>query len=605
MTYRSGYLPILQWEETDPSSDPTPIPVEKQHYNLLRRMIEGLTDPIFVKDAEGRYILMNRAGADIVGRKERVLVGRTDDEIYPPDTAQHVATTDRIVLDSGEPWTAEETVRIRGGGTRRFLTTKFAYRDHKGRTLGIIGIARDLTSLRETEQRLSLIVDSAMDAVIAVDQEGIVRLFNSAAEEVFGAKSDTIMGRSFVRFCTPGLSRLLTDSWVAFERSGTTGRYLWAPDGLSARRASGEEFPVEATVSHSEWQGCKQLTLILRDVNERQRAEAEIRRLHLENEYLREEAEQELAFGDIVGRSEAIRKVLESVEQVAATDSTVLLLGETGTGKELIARAIHARSARRQHPLVKVNCAALPASLIESELFGHEKGAFTGALSRRIGRFEMADHGSLLLDEIGDLPVELQAKLLRVLQEGEFERVGGTRTLRTNVRIIAATNQDLEAAVRNSEFRADLFYRLNVFPIRLPPLRACRDDIPLLARHFAMRIGSRLGKPIDTIPAPTLEALVAYLWPGNVRELQNVVERGVILARDSTLDPGDWIPKALPDGDGEGNGTSLVEMQRRHIVATLEQTGWKVSGPNGAAELLGLKPTTLEARMKKLGIERP
>jgi formate hydrogenlyase transcriptional activator len=326
-------------------------------------------------------------------------------------------------------------------------------------------------------------------------------------------------------------------------------------------------------------------------------------RLQEENVYLQEEVRTEAAFGDVVGESPAILGALANVRKVATTDSTVLITGETGTGKELIVRAIHALSRRKDTVLVKVNCAALPAGVIESELFGHEKGAFTGALTRKVGRFELANRGTLFLDEVGDLPLELQAKLLRVLQEGEFERVGGTQTLKVDVRLIAATNRDLERAVSEERFRADLYYRLNVFPIPLPPLRDRRQDIPRLARHFAMFYAAKMGKPVGPLSADVLDRLAAYGWPGNVRELQNVIERAVILSSKSRFELPDLL---APRGGGSppSRPPSLEDVERQHIVATLEETGWRVSGDRGAAKILGLKRTTLEARMKKLGIFR-
>ena len=325
-------------------------------------------------------------------------------------------------------------------------------------------------------------------------------------------------------------------------------------------------------------------------------------RLHAENVYLRQEIKLTHNFEEIITQSKGFRKVLAGVEQVAGTAATVLILGETGTGKELVARAVHSLSARKERPLVKVNCAALPASLIESELFGHERGAFTGALGRKVGRFELADGGTVFLDEIGDLPLELQAKLLRVLQEGEFERLGGTCTLKADVRVIAATNRDLERAVERGDFREDLFYRLNVFPILCPPLRERREDIPLLVSHFVEKHSVRIGKKIEAVAPEVMEALQAYSWPGNVRELENVVERAVILSRGRELAPGDWLPRAA-----SSNGTAvptLAEMEREHITGVLELAGWRVRGKGGAAERLGMKPTTLEARMKNLNIAR-
>jgi predicted ATPase/transcriptional regulator with GAF, ATPase, and Fis domain len=327
-------------------------------------------------------------------------------------------------------------------------------------------------------------------------------------------------------------------------------------------------------------------------------------RLQAENVYLQEEIKTQHGFEEIIGSSPALRHNLRQVEQVAPTAATVLIRGETGTGKELLARAIHQLSPRRERPLVSVNCGAISPGLVESELFGHEKGAFTGAIARKIGRFELADGGTLFLDEIGDLTAELQVKLLRVLQEGEFERVGGNRPLKVDVRVIAATHRDLRRMVKEGTFRQDLFYRLNVFPIDTPPLRERKEDIPTLVRHFVLRHGTKLGRRIETIPRPILHALTAYDWPGNVRELANVIERSVIISRGATLELGDWGTAAAPDALEAGE-TTLKETERQAILRALERTGWVVSGKRGAAMLLGLKSTTLEARMKKLGIRRP
>ena len=333
--------------------------------------------------------------------------------------------------------------------------------------------------------------------------------------------------------------------------------------------------------------------------------------LEAENIYLQQEIKFNHNFEEIVSNSKTFRKVLEKVEQVAQTDATVLILGESGTGKELISRAIHSISKRSHRPLVKVNCASLPANLIESELFGHEKGAFTGAVAQKIGRFELAHGGTLFLDEVGELPFELQSKPLRVLQEGEFERLGNSKTLKVNVRIIAATNRDLEESVNKREFRADLFYRLNVFPIYSPPLRERKDDIPYLVNHFCKKFGGRLNKKITAVSKSILEKLMKYDWPGNVRELENIIERGLIISKGNSLELGDWLPAGLPiESDPNGitytvNKNSLQDVERSYIREVLLKTNWKIRGETGAAKILGLNPTTLEARMKKLGLVRP
>ena len=326
--------------------------------------------------------------------------------------------------------------------------------------------------------------------------------------------------------------------------------------------------------------------------------------LEEENKYLQQEIKLTHNFEEIISQSKIFRKVLAKIEQVAATDASVLILGESGTGKELIARAIHNYSLRKDRALVKVNCAALPAPLIESELFGHEKGAFTGALSLKIGRFELAHQGTIFLDEIGEMPIELQTKLLRVLQEGEFERLGSPKTMKVNVRVIAATNKNLEKAIIEGNFREDLYYRINVFPMQTPPLRDRKEDIPLLVQHFCLKHGSKLGKKIGSIPQKAMDALTGYHWPGNVRELENVIERAVIITKGPKLDLGDSLPKAISVPENE-KITTLAESERNQIIKALEATNWRVSGERGAAKLLGVKRTTLEARMNKLGVQRP
>ncbi len=308
-------------------------------------------------------------------------------------------------------------------------------------------------------------------------------------------------------------------------------------------------------------------------------------------------------FEQIIGNSRVLESVLEQVGQVAPTDSTVLIQGETGTGKELIARAIHNLSARYGRPFIKLNCAAIPFDLLESELFGHERGAFTGAIAQKIGRFELADKGTLFLDEVGDIPPGLQPKLLRVLQEQEFERLGSARTHQVDVRLVAATNRNLVDMVKRNEFRSDLYYRLNVFPIPLPPLRARREDIPALVEHFVEIYTRRMGKEIEHIPPETMSALVSYQWPGNIRELQNFIERSVILTSGNVLHPPLASLQSAPEGESLG-AITLEDAERDHIRKTLDQTRWVVAGPNGAAARLGIKRSTLYFRMQKLGISR-
>ena len=469
--------------------------------------------------------------------------------------------------------------------------------------------------VHEREQKLGRLVGSAMDAIVELDRNLRVTQMNPAAEKIFGCAADEAAGRIFTHFLTPDSREELARLIIDLDTRPDGQRYLWIPGGLTATGSGGGHFQAEATLSRFDVEREPFYTLILRNVNERLEAEQKIRSLTVEAEYLREEISSLVGADEIIGRSEPLRKVLAEVKQVAATDATVLLLGETGTGKELIARAIHLASRRRAKPLIKVNCAAIPATLIESEFFGHEQGAFTGATKKRDGRFALAHGGTIFLDEVGELPLDLQSKLLRVLQEGEFEPVGSSQTRKVDVRVIAATNRDLQACVQDGKFREDLYYRLNVFPIRLPPLRERRDDIGLLAAAFARKLAQRMGRTLEPLSGDCIRRLQAYNWPGNVRELQNIIERAVITSRDGRLD----LDRALPEsmhamaaapatGDGANRRVrtikELEELERQNIIAALESAEWKVAGESGAARLLGVKPTTLSSRMKALGIER-
>jgi formate hydrogenlyase transcriptional activator len=370
---------------------------------------------------------------------------------------------------------------------------------------------------------------------------------------------------------------------------------------LTLHRRSGEPFTIDETDRST--QAAAQIAIALENALAFDEITALKERLAHENVYLEEEIRGAQHFGEIVGESRALKQVLRQVAKVATTDTAVLLLGETGTGKELIARAIHAASGRGNRTLVTVNCTASPAGLLESEWFGYEKGAFTGALTQKIGRFELADQGTLFLDEIGDVPLELQSKLLRVLQEHEIERLGSTRTQRVDFRLIAATNRDLDSMVKDREFRSDLFYRLNVFPIRIPPLREHAEDIPVLVRYFVQRFAKRLHRPIESVSRESMELLCRWPWPGNVRELQNVIERAVILSQSPTLTVSRAEFEAAPQPGSMP--VTLEDAEREHILRALDQSGWVIGGAQGAAARLGLKRTTLVSTMRRLGIARP
>lgn len=470
------------------------------------------------------------------------------------------------------------------------------------------------SEVRDRELKLRRLVGSAMDAIIELDQDLEVIGINPAAEKVFSCRAGDMVGQNFMKYLSSESCRKLSLLTHELQSRPEGEQYLWIPGNLEALSGS-SEFPAEASLSRYELQGKTYYTVILRNVNDRLASERKIQSLTVEAEYLREEIRALQNFDEILGQSAEVLHLLRDIHQVAATDTTVLISGETGTGKELIARAIHDGSLRKNKPLVTVNCAAIPSSLIESEFFGHEAGAFTGATKKREGRFELADGGTIFLDEIGELPLDLQSKLLRVLQEGEFQPVGSSRTRKVDVRVIAATNRNLQAMIREGKFREDLYYRIHVFPISVPALRDRGDDVVLLARRFAERFAQRMGRKVKP-PAPEcVRRLKSYHWPGNVRELQNVVERAVITSLDGELNLDRALPALPPDpvhaaeppvsGGRVRTAKELEELEKENLRLALEATGWRIAGKEGAAHLLGLKPSTLTSRMKALGIQRP
>ena len=560
-------------------------------------------------DNDGRLVAVNDHWLRVMGYTRDEVLGRPVTDFHTVESRRR-AIEGIAKLRAGEPRRDIEYRLVkRDGELIDVLLSATVERDEAGRIHHSLAVLTDITArkraqeaLQRSEERLGGILRSAMDAILLVDGGGTIRIFNPAAERVFGCEATEACGGPIERFLSPEFRAALADCFLCLGGSEGSPRSVFAPEGLTAIRATGEVFPVEATISSVDVeQGL--CTIILRDVEERRRAEDELRRLRLEQVYLREEIATEHHPTELVGSSRTLSQVLQHITTVAPSDSTVLVTGETGTGKELVARAIHRASRRRDAAMVTVNCAALSPGLIESEMFGHEKGAFTGAIARKVGRFELADGGTILLDEVGELSPEVQAKLLRVLQEGQFERVGSAKTVRVNVRVIAATNRDLAKEVADGRFRADLFYRLNVFPIQLPALRERREDIPVLAKYFTAKYASQAGKRIETVSKKALSSLTAYHWPGNVRELQNIIERAVLLSRGPELVLGDWFRQPT-DTPGASGVATLHEVQRAHIMKVLELTGWRVSGDGGAARILGLKPTTLHARMAKLQIHR-
>jgi len=458
--------------------------------------------------------------------------------------------------------------------------------------------------LMEREQQYRDLYDEAPIAYVQEDLESRFISANRAAMRILGITPEEVPGTVGMSFIpdTPEAQRRVQEAFASVGRGTDTGGVV-----LELRRKDNGKPIWIQWWSKPEPNGKYTRTMFV-DITDRVLLEQEQARLKAQNLYLQEEIKSVHNFEEIVGNSPALKGVLDNVARVAPTDSSVLIVGESGTGKELVARAIHSASRRADKPLIKLNCAALPSGLVESELFGHEKGAFSGAIQRRVGRFELANGGTIFLDEVGELPLETQAKLLRVLQEREFERVGGSQTIACDVRIIAATNRDLQKSVREGQFRQDLFYRLNVFPLALPPLRERRDDIPLLVHFFVEKHAARIGRYVAGVEFETMERLKAYPWPGNIRELQNVIERALILSSSPELhvEP-EVFAATVPVASGAAASsapTDLNALQREHILTVLRQCEWVIEGERGAAKALGLHPNTLRSRMKKLGIER-
>ncbi len=472
-----------------------------------------------------------------------------------------------------------------------------------------------------------LILDSAGEGIYGLDAEGRTTFVNQAAERMTGFSAREMMGKCQHELVhhTHGDGSPFPPEECPIFNAVKDGQVHQVHDDVFWRK-DGTSFPVRY-VSTPIRENMKLMgaVVVFQDITEEKKAGEEIRRLRhqleMENAYLHEEVQNVQAYGDIIGASPALENILRQIEMVSPTEASVLITGESGTGKELVAREIHNRSARRDRTMIKVNCASIPRDLVESEFFGHVKGAFTGAVKDRAGRFQLADGGTLFLDEIGELPLDMQGKLLRVLQEGTFERIGDEKTQSVNVRIIAATNRCLKDEVRDKRFREDLFYRLCVFPIEVPPLRDRAEDIPLLASRLVERISQKLNRPVPRLTRGNMQALQNYPWPGNVRELQNVIERAVITARAGRMtfhlnDEGYRVIQPLQHtlaGKDPGGGAAteifsdeeMEQLYRENLINALEHCHWKVSGESGAAALLGIKPTTLHSKIRKLGLSKP
>ena len=590
--------------------------------NKLRTIIDTIPGFVCTLSAAGEVELVNRQVLEYFGKTMEELKNWATSNVVHPDDLPCVVDSWKHSIETGQPYDLELRQRRADGVYRWFQSRALPTRDTEGRITGWYMLLTDIDdrkraedALRLNEHDLRLIVDSIPGFVSTANAVGEVELVNRQVLEYFGKTTEELKNWATSDALHPDDLPRLTE---AYRHSIETGR----PRDVETRSRGADGvyrwFHLRSRPQlDAEGRVVRWYTLAT-DIDKRKRAEAELEkafeeikrlkdRLHDENVVLREQIDQAFMFEEIVGSSPALKTVLSSIVKVAPTNSTVLITGETGTGKELIARAIHKGSQRATQAFVSVNCASIPPSLIASELFGHEKGAFTGALQRHQGRFELAHSGTIFLDEIGELPAETQVALLRVLQERQFERVGGTRVIPTDVRIIAATNRDLSAAIAAGAFRTDLFYRLNVFPIRVPPLRERKGDIPMLVEYFARRYAEKAGKQISKIDKNTLKLCQSYHWPGNIRELQNIVERSVILCAGDTF----WIDEAwlssqnarLPESSGPLTKT-LKSYEKELIEAALAESNGKVAGPNGAAAKLGIPRSTLDLKIKQLNIEK-
>ncbi|MGD0909466.1 MAG: sigma 54-interacting transcriptional regulator [Candidatus Acidiferrales bacterium] len=583
----------------------------RQIEQRFRSLVDAVKDyAIFMLDPEGRVSTWNPGAERIKGYKPEEIVGEHFSRFYTQDDIDSGKPDAELKEASAVGRFEDEGWRLRKDGSRFWANVVItAIRDQTGELTGFAKVTRDLTdrrnveqALRHSEQQLRALFEFSPDAIIASDQEGRIRQVNARVETFFGYRRGELLGQPVEILAPERFRRSHPD-----RRKNYTNHARVRPMGagleLYGRRKDGSEFPVDIMLGPVETPEGPIVMSVIRDLTAKREAEEALQRVEQEKRYLEEELNTESRFEDIIGESIGLKRVLKHVETVAETDVTVLVLGETGTGKGLIAQAIHQLSSRHERTLVKLNCAAIPTGLLESELFGHEKGAFTGAIDRKIGRLELAHQGTLFLDEIGDLPLELQPKILRALQEKEFERLGSTKTIPVNVRLVAATNRDLGKMVADKEFRSDLYYRLRVFPITIPPLRERREDIPLLVRYFVDKHSRRLYRKIETIPPDVMRALTRWEWPGNIRELENFIERAVILTRGPVL--------RAPLGELEVSdevvspqSSTLEATEKEHILRVLRETKGRIAGPNGAAARLGLVRTTLNSKLKKLGIER-
>lgn len=593
-------------------------PIEKESVfavEQFKQIVESTNNPIGLVDHKYVYLYANDSYSQALNKPIDEIIGHRVPELFGDHYFKTKMEPHYQQCLAGEIVSYQDWFDFPGWGRRYMDVRYYPFQGEDDQATAVVVNAHDITiikdlelQLRESEERFRAFMDNNPACMYMKDQNDTHIYGNRVSWEFTGMEPERFVGSKTGDVFSPEIAQKL----IALDRIVLEGE---TPQITEEYKDLGKDgifwfkdikFPIKLPSGEKLLGGIAfDITDIKENEKRLQKAYSEIRilkqKLEQENIYLREEIELSHRHEKIVGNSEPVLEMLGRAEQVAETDATVLILGETGTGKELLANEIHRLSRRKGQTMIKVNCAALPATLIESELFGREKGAYTGSMSRQIGRFEIADGSTLFLDEIGEMPLEVQAKLLRVLQEGQFERLGSPRTLSTDARIIASTNRDLAKNVAVGNFREDLYYRLNVFPVTVPPLRDRREDIPMLVWHFVKELESSMGKTIHQIPMKNLAALQEYNWPGNIRELRNVVENAMIIAKGKTLS---IAPPANLNVKVE-NLLKLEDVERNHIKDILKKTSWRVSGQNGAAEQLGLKPTTLESRMKKLGIVRP
>jgi PAS domain S-box-containing protein len=615
----------------------------------FRRLVEEVKDyAIFMLDAQGRVASWNVGAEKIKGYKAEEVIGRYFSLFYPSEDIEAGKPDEELKVAAAEGRVEDEGWRIRKDGSRFWASvviTALHYKD--GKLLGFTKVTRDITEGKRAREAFLLEMSNTLAAQLDIRQllTAIaaclrqVKQFDDATLALYDGQSKMLRVQALEAPSNPAAPA--ADTLIPLGGSPAGWAYT-ARRPLLLKGISNEKLPFDIRsqlADHSVKSACwipllgqegvlgtlnlfsrragtftdddlgiltqmaSQIAIALGNALAFRRVSELTEKLAEEKRYLEDELRTEFNFEEIVGESKPLMRVLKQIETVAPTDSTVLILGETGTGKELIARAVHDLSGRRAHNFVRVNCASIPTGLLESELFGHEKGAFTGAIAQRVGRLELAHQGTIFLDEVGDIPLELQPKLLRVLQEKQFERLGTSRTITTDVRIVAATNRDLGKMVAAGQFRSDLFYRLSVFPLVVPPLRERREDIPLLVHYFIAKFAKRMNKNIETVTPETMQALIRYPWPGNIRELEHLVERAIILSRGPVLNVSQFELAQAPESPATA-ASSLEEIEREHILRVLRETSGKIGGPGGAAERLGMNRTTLNSRMQKLGISR-